>query len=62
MRPPYEIGQRLVPRRGRGRRELPALKVLQNHRRDRCSQVLDENGERRQVRFSDLRRNWKPEE
>lgn len=57
-RPPYEIGQRLRPRRGRP--GWTPITIRQIHRADRCAQVITDHGERRTIHFGDLRRDWKP--
>ncbi len=58
-RSPVEIGERLIPRRGRA--DLQPITVRQIHRADRCAQVVTDDGHRETIHFGDLRRKYRPE-
>jgi hypothetical protein len=57
--PTVHIGARFTPRRGR--RHLCPLVVRQIHRKDRSVTAVLDSGERREIRLSDLTKNYKPD-
>lgn len=51
------IGATWTAKRGR---KAPDLTIVQIHRVDRCATVKDSSGHRQVVRWTDLRRCWRP--